>query len=176
MKSPSRWGIKLPRSAKELALIGAFGALLFVAQVALSFLPNIELVSLLVIVYTLVFRGKVVPMLAVFILLEGLFYGFGLWWLSYLYLWPVLAGVSWLCRKVEGSFSWALISAAYGMCFGALCALPYLLTSGFPAALSYWVAGIPFDLAHCVGNFVAALALYAPLRRALERLQKAILV
>ena len=141
----------------------------------MSFLPNIELVSLLVIVFTLVFGGKVLPMLGVFILLEGLLYGFGIWWASYLYLWPALAGITWLFRKVQGALGWALISAAFGLSFGALCAIPYFLTGGWAAGLSYWVSGIPFDLAHCGGNFVAALALYAPLRRALERLQHALL-
>ena len=48
---------------------------------------------------------------------------------------------------------------------------PYFLAGGWAAGVSYWVAGIPFDLAHCGGNFIAALALFVPLRRALERLK-----
>ena len=175
MRSPSRWATNLPGKTRDIALAGAFGALLFVAQIALSFLPNIELVSILVIVYTLVFRGKVILMLGVFILLEGLVYGFGIWWASYLYLWPALAGLAWLCRKMQSSLGWAILAAAYGLSFGALCAIPYLLTGGWAAGLSYWVSGIPFDLAHCGGNFVAALALYRPLRGALTRLQTALI-
>ncbi len=171
MRSPSRWAIKFSAKTRDIALAAAFGALLFVAQVALAFLPNIEVVSILVIVFTLTFGRSVIPMLGVFVLLEGLVYGFGIWWFSYLYLWPILAGISWLCRKVKGVFAWALISAAYGLCFGALCSIPYFLAGGWAAGVSYWVAGIPFDLAHCGGNFIAALALFVPLRRALERLK-----
>ena len=168
MRSPSRWATNLPRKTRDIALAGAFGALLFVAQVALSFLPNIELVSILVIVYTLVFQGQVIWTLGVFILLEGLVYGFGTWWVSYLYLWPALAGLTWLFRNMQSSLGWAILAAAYGLGFGAL-------TGGWTAGLSYWVSGIPFDLAHCGGNFVAALALYRPLRGALTRLQTALL-
>jgi energy-coupling factor transport system substrate-specific component len=175
MRSSSRWATNLPRKTRDIALAGAFGALLFVAQVALSFLPNIELVSILVIVYTLVFQGQVIWTLGVFILLEGLVYGFGTWWVSYLYLWPALAGLTWLFRNMQSSLGWAILAAAYGLGFGALCAIPYLLTGGWTAGLSYWVSGIPFDLAHCGGNFVAALALYRPLRGALTRLQTALL-
>ena len=44
--------------------------------------------------------------------------------------------------------------------------MPYL--AGGPwAALSYWVAGIPFDLVHCGGNFFLTLALEGPLCRLL---------
>ena len=37
-------------------------------------------------------------------------------------------------------------------------------------ALSWWISGIPFDLAHCAGNFALALVLFAPLRRLFSRL------
>ena len=42
-------------NTKELATIAILAALLYIVQVAFSFLPNIELVSLLILVYTLVF-------------------------------------------------------------------------------------------------------------------------
>ena len=35
-------------------------------------------------------------------------------------------------------------------------------------AFSYFITGIPFDIRHCVGNFVLTLVLYRPLRRAME--------
>ena len=40
---------------KELVTIAILAALLYIVQVAFSFLTNIELVSLLILVYTLVF-------------------------------------------------------------------------------------------------------------------------
>ena len=69
------------------ALSGVLGAVLLVVQVALAPLPNIELVSLLVMLFTLALGRYVAYSLAVFVLLEGLIYGFGLWWFSYLYIW-----------------------------------------------------------------------------------------
>ena len=65
---------------RDLCLMAVLGVVMFVSQVALAFLPNIELVSLFVILFTLVFRKRVVGALGVFILLEGLVYGFGFWW------------------------------------------------------------------------------------------------
>ena len=64
----------------ELLLMGILTALLFIGQVFLAFLPNIEIVSFLIILYTLVFGRKVFLMIYTFILLEGILYGFGLWW------------------------------------------------------------------------------------------------
>ena len=46
-------------NTKEIALMGILSALLIIGQVALGFLPNIEVVTLLVIAYTLVFGKKV---------------------------------------------------------------------------------------------------------------------
>ena len=78
----------------ELLLMGILTALLFIGQVFLACLPNIEIVSFLIILYTLVFGRKVFLMIYTFILLEGILYGFGLWWFQYLYLWSILAATA----------------------------------------------------------------------------------
>ncbi|MEG0878028.1 MAG: hypothetical protein RSF00_05050 [Oscillospiraceae bacterium] len=150
--------------AKKLALGAVLAAILMVAQVVLSFLPNIELCSLLIILYTLCFTPAVaVWAVAVFVILQGLLYGFGIWWFSWLYIWPVLILFAWLFRRNTSAVLWAVIAGVFGLCFGALCALPYFITGGFYAGISYWFAGIPFDIAHCVGNFVLTLVLFKPL-------------
>ena len=84
-----------------LCLMAMMGTVMVVSKEALAFLPNVELVSLLTILFTLVFRRKAIGGLAVFLLLEGVLYGFGLWWLMYLYVWPILAGLTWLFRWMK---------------------------------------------------------------------------
>ena len=59
-------------NTKEIALMGILSALLIIGQVALGFLPNIEVVTLLVIAYTLVFGKKVFFIIYIFVLVEGL--------------------------------------------------------------------------------------------------------
>ena len=156
--------------AREIVILGLMTALLLVAQVGLSFLPNIELVSLLIIVYTLVFRKKVFLIIYTFVLLEGLIYGFGTWWFTYLYVWTVLALLAWAFREMESTLGWAILNAAFGLMFGALTALTNLFISGIGGMISYWVAGIPFDLMHCAGNFATALVLFKPLTALFKRL------
>lgn len=174
MKSPLPSAGNAKLTVREILLLGFFSAILVVVQVAKAliapFLPNIELVSLFIIVYTLILEKKVFYIIYVFVLVEGTVFGFGLWWFSYLYIWSILAIVVLLFRKNEQPLLWAIISGIFGLFFGALCAIPYLFIGGIGAAISYWVNGILFDLLHCGGNVIAAALLFRPLYKIMNRL------
>jgi energy-coupling factor transport system substrate-specific component len=157
---------------KDIALIGMMSAILVAVQVALSFLPNIELVSILIIIYTLVFGRKALYIIYVFVAVEGIIYGIGLWWINYLYVWTVLFLIAMLLRKHHSPYIWAIISGFYGLTFGALCAIPNLFLSGIGSAISYWLAGIPFDILHAIGNFVVALLLFHPLYYIMDKINR----
>ena len=75
----------------RLVLSGLMGALLVVSKQAMSGLPNIEPVTLLVILFALELPRETPGAVTVFILLQGVLYGFGLWWAMYLYVWYLLA-------------------------------------------------------------------------------------
>lgn len=147
------------------------GVMLFVSKEVIAFLPNIELVSLLTILFTIVFGKKVFGALAVFVFLQGIYYGFGTWWISYLYVWPILVGLSYLFRRMKSVWGWAVLSALYGLSFGALCAIIYLFIASPTYAFAYFIAGIKFDLIHCAGNFIVLLLLFKPLRIVLEKVK-----
>lgn len=161
---------KTKTALKDLILSGLFGALLLTVQVVLAPLPNVELVSLLVALYAMEFPRQTPGALAVFVLLEGLIYGFGLWWVMYLYVWPLLAVICWLFRRNDSVLFWAAVLGVFGLMFGALCAIPYAVAGGLAAGIAYWVSGIPFDLLHCGGNVVVALVLFKPLRGGVRRI------
>ena len=159
--------------AKKQALCAELAAMLMAGQVALSFLPNIEQCTLFLILFTLAFSPSVALWSAlVFVLLQGLLYGFGIWWVSWLYIWPLLILLTWLMRKNTSVLLWAVMAGAFGLSFGALCAIPYFITGGLYAGVSYWFAGIPFDLLHCAGNFTLTALLYAPLRKCFAQIYK----
>ncbi|MCI9424277.1 MAG: hypothetical protein HFF30_01810 [Flavonifractor sp.] len=156
--------------ARDLVLYGLLGAVLLVSKLALAFLPNIEPVSLLVMVYASVLGWRALCPVYVYVLLEYLIWGFGLWSACYLYVWALLALLAILLRRMESPVGWAVLGGTFGLCFGALCAPTYWISGGWQFALSWWFQGIPFDLLHCGGNFVMALVLFHPLRRVLARL------
>lgn len=150
------------------------GAITAGAQTVMAPLPNIEPVTLLLISFTMVYGLKALYPCYVFVLLEGLIHGFGLWFFNYLYIWAILVILVWLLRKNTSLILWIAVSAGYGLFFGALCAIPYFFIGGWEMGFSYWVAGIPFDLLHCAGNGVMATLLLKPLTVLLKRLSVAI--
>lgn len=159
-----------PVNIRGLVTMAALSAILLIGQLGMAFLPNIEPVSTLIILYTLAYKKQVFPIIYTFVLLEGILFGFGIWWVSYLYIWSILALIVLLLRKMDAALLWAVVSGAFGLSFGALCAIPYLISGGPGAAFSYWTSGIPYDVLHCAGNFVLTLVLYRPLLTLLRRL------
>ena len=168
----SAWCIPLGKklTVRELTLFAVLGALTFALQVAMAPLPNIEPVSLLVMIFAAVFGWKSLYPVYIFVVMEILFYGISTWNIYYLYIWAILAFAAIVMRKTKEPLAWALLGAVYGLMFGALCGVVDIFIGGFAYAASKWVSGIPFDLLHCGGNFGMALILFKPLRNAVEKL------
>lgn len=154
---------------REMTVLALFAALMIALQVAMASLPNIELVTLLIILCTLHFGYKAIFAVSVFVLVEGLIYGINMWFINYLYVWPLLVLIVLPLRKESNLVLWTVLAGIYGLMFGTLCSIPYFITGGFAAGIAYIVAGIPFDLAHCLGNIVSVLVLFPPLDRLLHR-------
>jgi len=164
--------MKVSTKTKDIVIVGIMSALLITVQVSLSFLPNIELVSLLVILSTIIFGWKTLYIIYVFVLAEGFLYGFGIWWICYLYVWTILMLISMIFRKNRSPFFWAVIAGAFGLAFGALCLLPYFFIGGVAMAISDYINGIPFDVIHCISNYVSTLVLFKPLYNLFVRISK----
>ena len=150
-----------------MVLFAILGAMTFAAKYVMSFLPNIEPVSLMVILFAVVFGWKWVYPVYLYVALEILFYGISLWNINYLYIWALLAVAAMYLKKIRHPLGWALLSGIFGLLFGALCGIVDIFIGGFGYALGKWISGIPFDLMHCGGNFVIALLLFNPLRKLL---------
>ena len=154
----------------EIVLFGMLAALTFALQVVMGPLPNIEPVSLLVILFAVTFGWKAMYPVYIFVVMEILYYGINTWNVYYLYVWTVLAVVAIFLRKVKEPIVWAIVSGAYGLLFGALCGIADIFVGGLGYAVSKWTMGISFDVIHCIGNFVIALVLFKPLNALLEKL------
>ena len=146
-------------------------ALIFAAKVALASLPNININAVLIILTTLFFGWRALYTVYVYVLLEGLVFGMSIWWFGYLYIWAILVAVTMLFRRNDAALFWAVIAAIYGLCFGPLMYLEYFaITGGWSGYFTMWLAGIPYDLTHCAGNFLFTLVLYRPLHTLMARL------
>ena len=147
----------------KTATLGLAAAILIAVQVAMSPLPNIELVTLLVILYTLHFGCNALYIIYVFAAVEGLIWGFHIWWIIYLYIWTILFFAARLFKGSRSPLFWAVVGAIFGLLFGTLCSIPYFVLGGVAGGLAYIIAGIRFDLTHCAGNFTLILVLFKPL-------------
>ena len=154
----------------EVVLFGILGALTFALKFAMAGLPNIEPVSLLMMVFGVVFGLKALYPCYVYVAMEILTFGIGTWNINYLYIWAIIVVAAWLMRKTEQPLAWALLSGVFGLFFGAFCSPVDVVIGGWSYALSKWISGIPFDLLHGAGNFVLALIMYKLLRKLLEKL------
>ena len=168
MRSPSRPAGKL--SAKEICILALMGALLFATKAALASIPNINLNAVIIILTTVFFGWRALYSVAIYVMLEGLIFGGGVWWFGYLYTWPLLVAVAMAFRRNDSAVIWAVIAAVFGLVFGPLMYLEWFaINGGWEAFFAMWVAGIPYDLAHCGGNFVFTLILYRPLYRVMAK-------
>lgn len=155
-------------TTKEIALIGMIIAVLEATKLALSAIPNVEITTLLIILFSLYFGKKIILAIPAFILIEGCIYGFGNWWAMYTYIWPALSLTTLLFKNQKSVWFWSIFSACWGLFFGALCSLTYLFIGGPSTAFSWWIAGIPFDIIHCISNFILCFILFRPLSKALD--------
>lgn len=152
----------------RITRVAIFGAILYVAQVSLAFIPNVEIVTLLIVIFTKNFGKEGIFACFIYVCLNAFFAGFGLWWATYLVVWPLFALLAYKIRNIDSWFMWAIINGGFGLCFGALFAIPYICVS-LTYALNYWIGGIIFDIIHCVGNFTVALFLGKPVDTAFKR-------
>ncbi len=153
----------------ETILLTLLGVLMYVSQIIMSQLPNIEIVSLLIIVVTCIFGVKALCSVYVFVICEILTYGIGIWSFNYLYVWAILCIAVLLTRKFASKEFFALLGGIFGLTFDIFCSIPYFLTTGIAGGISYIVSGFWFNILHCVGNVVLIYLLYTPIRSLLER-------
>ena len=163
-------------SAKDIALIGMMIAIIEVCKYALAGVPNVELTTFWIIMFTLYLGKRIFYVIPAFILIEACVYGFHIWIIMYIYAWPLLALATLLIRKKNSYLGCAFLSCVFGLLFGLLCSIPYVFTgafeggllNGFRVAFTWWIAGIPWDLVHGISNLVIMLVLYFPISKAMQ--------
>ena len=163
-------------TVREITVFAMLGALLFGSKVILEAIPNIHPVTMLIMVYTLVYRRKAIFPLLVYLVLDTIKWGvatmvpywyiFPLVWLSTLAIPQKLAG--WRLQLVC-----TVIATLQGLLFGTLYAPWQALLFGYDLKKTFlWVgASFYFDLLHAAGNFAASF-LTLPLVKLLRRISK----
>ena len=164
-------------TVRETAIFGMLGALMYVSKILMEFAPNIHLLGVFTMAFTLVYRKKALYPIYIYVLLNGFFSGFATWWIPYLYLWTVLWGITMLLptripKKIQ-PFVYMAVNACHGFLFGTLYAPAQAILFGlsWKGMIAWIVAGLPFDFIHGVSNFFCA-TLVVPIVYVLRRLEQ----
>ena len=160
-----------------MVVFAMLGTVMFCSKIIMEVLPNIHLLGMLTMTYTVVFRKKALIPIYLYVMVNGLYAGFAMWWVPYLYVWAVLWAVTMLLPKNMPKRAkcvvYPMVCCIHGLLFGVLYAPAQALFLGlnFKQTLAWIAAGFTFDVLHAVGNLCAGL-LIVPLSDLLRRLLK----
>ncbi len=148
---------------REMAVFAMLGALMYASKIIMEVAPNVHLLGVFTIAFTVVYRKKALYPIYTYVLLNGIFCGFATWWIPYLYLWTVLWGAAMLLpKRIPAKMRplvYMLLCAAHGFLFGTLYAPAQALLYGlsFRGMIAWIVAGLPWDFVHGVSNFFCGI-------------------
>lgn len=157
--------------AIKLALIGVMTASIEVGKLALAFIPNVEVVTILCAVYGFMFGISGIIATYLFVVVECFVWGINTWVLTYFLYWPFVTFVfSMLGRwDIRNRFVATLSATLLTIYFGVLSSLVDTgLLTGFYDRFWYrfsiiYVRGISFYVTQIICNLVLFLLLFKPL-------------
>lgn len=159
----------------EMSLFAMLGALMFCSKIIMEAFPNIHLLGMLVMLYTVVFRFKALIPIYLYVTVQGIYAGFAEWWIPYLYVWTVLWGMTMLLPKKMprgvAAIVYPAVCALHGFAFGIIYAPGQALLYGFnfEQTLAWIASGFYFDILHGVSNIFTGM-LILPLSELLRML------
>ena len=160
-----------------MAVFAMLGALMYASKMIMEVAPNVHLLGVFTIAFTVVYRKKALYPIYTYVLLNGIFCGFATWWIPYLYLWAVLWGATMLLpERIPEKLRplvYMLLCAAHGFLFGTLYAPAQALLYGlsFQKMVAWIISGLPWDFVHGVSNFFCGI-LIVPIVKILTFLEK----
>ena len=145
---------------KLLVLDALLVGLLVIVKEALAFLPNIEVVMLILMILALLLPLRDSLLIAFgYATLENLLYGINIFALSYYLVFILIVLITHFLIRRPSYLKVAFLSFFFGLFFDVVFALP-LLVNGLSVTIAYLLNGILFSLVHAVSNFILALFLY----------------
>lgn len=162
---------------KEIAVFGMLGAMMFASKMLMEVLPNIHLLGVFTIATTVVYRQKALYPIYIYVILNGLFSGFNVWWVPYMYIWTILWGATMLLPKnmpkKAKPFIYMGLCSLHGFLFGMLYAPAQAIFFGlsFKATVAWVISGLPFDLIHGVSNLICGV-LICPIIAVLKKSER----
>ena len=161
----------------DILVFTMLGVIMLLSKLLMEALPNFHLLGTLITAYTIVYRKDALKPIYIFVMLSGIIYGFGIWWIPYLYIWTLLwVMVMLLPKNMNPKVAvpvYMIVSGLHGILYGTLYAPAQVLLFrlDFKGMLAWIAAGFSFDVMHCVGNIALGI-LILPIANALRKFHK----
>lgn len=172
-----RWGhnMKLTQKStlKDMTIIVVLASILFVQQIALSFIPNVSFSVLLVVLYTKILGFKktsliiIIHVMAVNLLspmgpvVPTLIPAMFIAWM----LIPIL--LTTVLKRLESAVWLSIFGLAFGFIYGWVY-IPFTVWFIGTPFLPYLIWDIPFEIIMGISNMISILWLYDPLKKAMK--------
>ncbi|GAK04787.1 substrate-specific component CbrT of predicted cobalamin ECF transporter [Geomicrobium sp. JCM 19037] len=166
--------VKRDMTTKKLTLLAVIIALCVVGRVVFVFIPNVQPVTAIIILSSF-FMGPVFGFLLAVgsAVITNLFLGSGVWTLFQIVAWGCIGFLTGGIGKLfpnTNRYVLAAIGGVLGYVYGAIVSLNMLLFANNYWA--YYLAGLPFDTAHAIGNVAFVLLLYPFLKWSFKEYRK----
>ena len=151
---------------RDTVIFAMLGTIMFISKIIMEILPNIHLLGMLTMAYTVAFGVKALIPIYVYVMLNGIYSGFSFWWLPYTYIWTILFLLTLLIpRRAPKPLRLALyptVCAIHGFAYGTLYSPAQALMFGLDldGMIAWIIAGIPFDVIHGISNFIMGLLVF----------------
>lgn len=161
-------------TVREMTTFAMLGAIMYASKLLMELAPNVHLIGVFIVAFTVVYRKKALYPIYTFVLITGMFNGFATWWIPYLYIWTVLWAIVMILpknmpKKVQ-PIVYMAVCGFHGLLYGTLYAPAQAILFGlsFEGMIAWIIAGFPWDLIHGVSNFFCGI-LIVPIISALMR-------
>jgi hypothetical protein len=160
------------KTIKDLTIVVVAASILFVQQLALSFIPNVQFSILLVVLYTRVLGFKKTALIVtIHVIAVNLFSPLGpvspvlmpAMYLAWILI-PIL--LSTVLKKLNSAISLSIFGFIYGFIYGWIF-IPFTVWFLDSPFLPYLIWDIPFEIIMAISNMLSILWLYDPLKKAL---------
>ena len=166
---------------KDIVLTALVAALLSAGKQALAAIPNVEVVTLLIMLYAACLKPQIAFVATgIFIVIECFRWGIHTWVLAYVIHWNFVAFMTFLLArvfKIKNRFIYLAFTIIVTIAFGVLTtaidaffAVARVNTSFGYAFSVIYMRGIYFYIVHVVGNAAFNIVLFAPMRTFIDKL------
>lgn len=158
----------------KLTLLAILAALAIVGRIVLSFIPNVQPVTSIIIICGVILGPFSAVLLALVVTFaSNMIMGMGLWTIWQTISWSligILSGLLGKCRQPVSLPVLMIFAIVCGYFYGLMMSLTtYQVTGKF---WPYYLAGLPFDTSHAIGNAIFMVLFYPMIAYLLKKYAK----